>query len=245
LGSPGTVKFAGLQPGPNGPPYTFATNSTALPTDLGTGLPLDPTKIYWIVGTNNIAASPNGAPINLGGANGGAYTSTFCPATVINYLMTTSESLNISRSEIYPTKYTFFNQAISDDTYDGRWTWNYFNIVRVTALIQHIKTTYAVPNGLGLIAYEGGDSNSPVAGFPLFNDVRWRDFYANSQYCQGNWDNFVQMGKAFAALGGVYPSQFSDVASLSYNFGYGNFGAQQWIGDNNLRWRGVVAFNKG
>lgn len=243
----------------------FATSGGRLPIDKATGQQLDSNWIYYALGPvsrpgntpQQFSRTFQGTPVLLSGPITGPYTVFQCKTTIVKKLMDESEAkyglgeANEGKDPNYPTKYTYFNQAIAEDCYDGRWAsgWSDNTIKAGIAIAKKILSTYCKPNGVGLISYEGGDGNNPgpadaVPPFPLLNDSRWQEFYHNSQYSQGSYDNIMQMAKGFVAIGGEFPAQFAHVGPVKYGvYGYGNFGANEWLGQNSLRWQGVVAFN--
>lgn len=208
-------------------------------------------QIYWakfISGTNwSISTTPTGSAITFTGPGTGTHTMTRCAADVVQFMMSQGQ--------------TFFNQAVSDDIIDGRWTFGggyslgttgnpVSNTVNwAVGRYNYYKTNYLAAAkpllGLQLIAYEGGESNSPEAAFPLFNDATWRSMYILQQYSQGTADNFLQIKTNGVDAGLLtHQAQFVDFGVFTYNIGFGNFGAQQFVGDDgNLRWKGILNAN--
>jgi hypothetical protein len=217
--------------------------------------------IYWLIGAGpdfGLATSPDGPPLSFSGGSG-THTATRCPTDVVNYLVRQSLMLHDSSPSSYPTPYTFYNQAISDDCYDARWTaghgstgiGKHFSYCVKSAIdaFNYYYANYLAPGkllaGLGQTAYEGGDNNNPQQGFQLINDPTWQAMYTSSQYCNGNADNLAQMEAGVRTISGGFGriAQFLDTNTFAIGIGAGNYGAKRYIGDNNPRWRGVVAVN--
>jgi hypothetical protein len=217
--------------------------------------------IYWLVGTGpnfGLATSPGGSPLSFSGGSG-THTATRCPTDVVNYLVRQSLALHAGNPATYPTPYSFYNQAISDDCYDARWTAGHgatgfgkhfpYCVKSAIDAFNYYYANYLAPGkllaGLGQTAYEGGDNNNPQQGFQLINDPTWQAMYTSSQYCKGNADNLAQMEAGVRTVPGGFGSiaQFLDTNTFAIGIGAGNYGAKRYIGDNNLRWQGIVAVN--
>lgn len=234
------------------------------PYVLGTG------QIYWLVGAGpnfGLATTPGGSPVSFTGPGTGTHSATRCPCDVISFLVNQSIALNISTPGTYPTPYTYYNQAISDDCFDARWTAGQGNLdplglnfdYCIKAAInsfQYYYNTYTGPGkllaGLAQTSYEGGNNNPPqsaisstTAGFLLMCDPTWQAMYYNSLYSQGSADNLSQMDVGCRTVpGGFYKSsQFLDSNPFGVNAQGGIYGSKEYIGDNNLRWQGVVSVN--
>lgn len=267
-----TIAF-GSNVGPNlaaflNMPVKLNTNSPGgtLPTGLtagtlgGSSYPSGSGTIYWTVGSSpnfGLATTPNGSPISFTGGSG-SNTATVCPQDVIQSLMATSQSLHSGNPALYPSDWTYISDKIAEDIYDARWTGGltqagYSTAGNFTVLWQVSRYNYFINNytgvgkplaGLSLIAYEGGESNVPTGGFALINDATWQAMYTFQQYSAGSATNMMQLYTA-SVTGGLITNlaQFVDVAALSINYDFGDFGAKQYIGDTNARWLGVVAVN--
>lgn len=226
--------------------------------------------IYWLVGTGpnfGLATMPGGSPVSFTGPGSGVHSATRCPIDVVNFLMTQSLALNISTPGTYPTPYTYYNQEISNDLLDARWTagggsldplgLNFdFCIKSAINSYQYYYNTYLAPGkllaGLSQTSYEGGNNNPPqtapsstTAGFLLENDPTWQAMHFAQTYCQGQADNFAAMDAGCRLVtGGFYKtSQFLDANPFSINAQGGIYGSKEYIGDTNVRWQGVVAVN--
>ena len=265
-----TIAFSGNY-GPNVPadvgfPVKLNTDSPGgtLPTGLTAGTlnngtyPSGTGTIYWLVGSSpnfGLATTPGGSAITFSGGSG-SNTATAAPEEVIQFLMAQSQSLHGSDPGTYPSDWTYVSDKIAEDMYDARWTGGEtqyqfpkaFTVVWSLARYAYFKTNYTDPGkplaGLPLAAYEGGESNVPVSGFSMLNDATWRVMYAFQQYSSGSATNFQQVNDLAVDTGILaIQSQFVDVSVLSINYNFGDFGAKQYIGDNNARWQGVVSVN--
>lgn len=226
--------------------------------------------IYWLVGTGpnfGLATTPGGSPVSFTGPGTGSHTLQRCPVDVVNFLMTQSLALNISTPATYPTPFTYYNQEITNDLYDARWTAGdgfldplglnfHFCIKSAINTYTYYYNTYLAPGkllaGLSQTSYEGGQNcppqtavSSTTAGFLLENDPTWQALYYNQNYCQGQADNMAQMDAGVRTVpNGFYKtSQFLDSNPFTVNAQGGIYGAKEYIGDTNLRWQGVVTVN--
>lgn len=225
--------------------------------------------IYWLVGTGpnfGLATTPGGSPVSFTGPGTGSHTLQRCPVDVVNFLMTQSLALNISTPATYPTPFTYYNQEITNDLYDARWTagtgelgqGTHFKFCILSAIdsYNYYYNTYLAPGkllaGLSQTSYEGGQNcppqtavSSTTAGFLLENDPTWQALYYNQNYCQGQADNMAQMDAGCRSVpNGFYKtSQFLDCNPFGVQAQSGIYGAKEYIGDNNLRWQGIVSVN--
>lgn len=246
--------------------YQISNSVTvASPTVFWCGTPFVPGTgtVYWLVGAGpnfGLATAPGGSPVAFTGPGTGTHTLVRCPIEAIYYVMTQSLALHGSNPGTYPTPYTFYNQSISDDNFDARWTagnngldplgLNFdFSIQAAINSFQYYYNTYLAPGkllaGLSQTSYEGGFNGAPVAGFLLENDPTWQVMYFNQNYCAGAGTNMAQMDAGCRAVtNGFYKtSQFLDSNPWSVNINGGIYGSKEYIGDNNLRWQGVVSVN--
>lgn len=179
-----TNAAGGSSPGPVslGAPFKFHATSGSLPS------PLAENTTYWLVGSSpnfGIATTPLGSPVTLSGTLG-TYTCYHCGSDVIGELIQQSIALNNSLPGTWPTKYSYFEAQLRQDSNDMRWTGGqgnpfvngpgYASFAWAAAQIYPVITAnfLAVGKpcaGLSLMPYEGGDDNSPQNGFwALFNN---------------------------------------------------------------------------
>ncbi|MGZ9809039.1 hypothetical protein ACXN5S_01065 [Pseudoroseicyclus sp. H15] len=98
----------------------------------------------------------------------------------------------------------------------------------------------AARHGLQLVAYEGG---SHVVGTgALSNDELATDFFIRFNYSPQMAELYSEMLAAWAALGAGPFMNFVDVSLPSK---WGSWGGQRVRGDDNPRWRALLAFNAG
>lgn len=235
------------------------------PTIFWCGTPFIPGTgtLYWLVGTGpnfGLALTPGGSPVAFTGPGTGTHTLVRCPNEVIYFLVTQSLALHASTPITYPTPYTFYNQAMADDNFDARWTagigsldllgLNFdYSIQASINCFQYYYNNFLAPGqvwqGLSQTSYEGGFNGPPQAGFLLENDPTWQVMFYNSNYSAGQGTNMAQMDAGCRAVtGGFYKtSQFLDSNAFGVNQNGGIYGSKEYIGDNNLRWQGVVAVN--
>lgn len=226
--------------------------------------------IYWLVGTGpnfGLATTPGGSPVSFTGSGTGVHSATRCPVDVVNFLMTQSIANNISTPGTYPTPFTYYNQEIANDLNDARWTagngsldplgLNFqFCIKSAINSFQYYYNTYLAPGkllaGLSQTSYEGGYNGPPqnacsstTNGFLLENDPTWQAMFYNQNYCQGQADNISQMdiGCRSVTNGFYKTSQFLDANPFGIQAQSGTYGAKEYIGDNNVRWQGIVSTN--
>ncbi len=140
-----------------------------------------------------------------------------------------------------PTKYSYFNRAINEDLFDGRYT----HILRsLDKIIEFWRAQKAIAdaNGLGFIQYEGGNGNVPflVGSLAPAERARFMEFYRQSCHTAEDARNYTSMFSAFVAMGGKFPAKFVEVGPVNR---FGNWGALRYPGDSNPVWDAVVAFN--
>lgn len=158
-----------------GAPFKFHATSGSLPS------PLAENTTYWLVGSSpnfGIATTPLGSPVTLSGTLG-TYTCYHCGSDVIGELIQQSIALNISLPGTWPTKYSYYEAQLRQDSNDMRWTsgqgttfnstpgydsfnWSASVYAAITANFLAVGKPCA---GLSLMPYEGGDDNSPQGGF--------------------------------------------------------------------------------
>lgn len=230
---------------------------TGTPFNAGTG------PIYWTVGTGpnyGLATSPRGSPVTFGSGTGNVV---ICPTDVVEYLLQESLSLHASSPGTYPAPWTYYDAQISADVYNGMWTAGLASInlpvfgntggtvVNIVSRANYFITNYTAVGkplaGLQNIGYEGGESNTPeslAGGFLLVNDPSWMSAYYETQFGAGSATNFGQIYTYLKQAGLIaHQAQYYDVGAFSIQYNMGDFGARQYIGDNNLRWQGIVNTN--
>lgn len=258
-----TIAFSGAV---LGTPIKLNTDSPGgtLPTGLtagtlgGSSYPSGSGQIYWLVGSGpnfGLATTPLGSPVSFTGGSG-TNTATIAPTDVVQYLMAQSQALHISTPGTYPDEWSYFDTAIAQDVFDSRWTNSLvalglpgaFSVTWNIGRYNYYTTNYTAVGkplaGLPMIAYEGGESNNAVSGFPLFNDATWRAAYTYASWGAGSAANFMQIYTGAVQAGLLtHQAQFVDVSPLEFSPARGDFGARRYIGDNNPRWLGVVSVN--
>lgn len=238
----------------------FSINVASISLNGNFGYPSGSGQIYWLVGTApnwGLATTPLGSPVSFSGGSG-SHTICLANQEVVNYLMQQSEALNISNPATYPNKWDYLSEQCMWDTYDNRWSngmvivtpvyEKFFSILWNKSRAQYYLATYCGVGGplegIPIIGYEGGKNNSPVSPFGFLNDPTWRQAYSYEVSSTYAGYNLTQMHNELVATGLITnQSQFFDCGAISYNYGFGDFGARARVGDLNGRWLGIVAAN--
>lgn len=224
-------------------PVKFSTTG-ALPTGIVAG------TIYFLVNvttsTYQIAATPGGAAINTSGSQSGAHSAVYCFADLSRQWM--NDSTSRFNSGLEPTKYSYFNRIVNEDTLDGRNMGETFSIARVLSVYWPPHKTIADANGLTFTQYEGGPSYD-LLGAGMAADSQYLEFWPQCLYTDEIAANALVNYQNFLDFGGHHPSQFVDIAPVVVsppNFA-GAFGSLRFLGslteDSTARWSVGVQFN--
>ncbi len=149
------------------------------------------------------------------------------------------DSITRFDADLEPTRYAYYNRKINEDLLDGRYTGIDFS-VEGTATFWTAQKAIADANGLGFIAYEGGNSNALNDGTGLTVNALWREFFPEGTQSTEDGANYTAIFEAFEAIGGTYPAKFTEANPVNI---FGSFGALRYPGDSNPVWDAVVAFN--
>src|SRR5208282_1528254 len=122
------------------------------------------------------------------------------------------------------TKYTYFDQMVNADNYNGQFTGQALCLTKVIAGWQAQKNI-ADANGLGFIQYEGGNANDITA---LQGNAAYVEFWPNCCLTKTDALNYARMYDAFVNMGGHYPAKFVMDGPISK---FGSWGALRWPGD--------------
>ncbi len=150
------------------------------------------------------------------------------------------DSITRFEANLEPTRYAYYNRKINADLYDANETGITFSVTGLQAFWDAHKAI-ADANGLGFIQYEAGNSNALADG-GLSADAEWREFFPEGTQTTEDAANYTAMFEAFEAIGGTYPSKFTEANPVNI---FGSFGALRYPGDSNPVWDAVVEYNGG
>lgn len=239
--------------------YNMSVSQTAgsVGSPIGNLAAMDTNKncqVYWTTSTGNtftFSATRGGANVNVDPANPGSGTQNCLTAyaTLLCSWMNQSVANNASNPATYPSRYTFWNQTLNTEVNNGQFlglvsaSLASVSVLQAT-FFQHV--TFAVttgptmPSALGMVQYEGGQSDEPqgnapnggaMSANPMFQEF-WPQAVGTNEDA-ANWTASVAAWaglKAYAIGQGLpnasalvtgYPSKFVDATILSYQFGFG------------------------
>lgn len=194
-------------------------------------------QVYYTLDTGSpfrFSATKGGSPINISVAGSGTHNCLSGRATLLCSLMNQSVALNASTPATFPSRYSFWNTQVNSALFgDNRVGW----FPHVTYAV---TTGATMPSVLGMVQYEGGQSdepqgNAPFGGLmtanPMFQEF-WPQAVGTTEDA-ANWTSMVSQWSSLtayaiaqslpnaAALVTSYPSKFTDATNISYQFGFG------------------------
>ena len=220
-----------------GNPLKFTTTDT-LPIGVTSG------TFYYVknVTTNTfqISATSGGSVITLSGSQAGTHTVNKVPGDLSQKWL--DDSITRFNSGLEKTKYAYFSRIVNEDLYNGLHSGLQFSITNSEVILHTPNKTVADANGLGLIQYEGGNSNAlnDFAGGSRNTDSQWREFFPESVHNPDDAANYTNMMNAFTTLGGAFPAKFTEANADNI---FGSFGGMKYPGDTNPTWEAVCAYN--
>ena len=217
-----------------GNPLKFTTTGT-LPTPVVVG------TIFYaknVTGsTFQISLTSGGAVSTLGGSQAGTHTVN----RVYNDLSQQWLDDGISRfnAGLETSLYAYLSRVVNEDLLDGRYSGIQFSITNSETILWVPNKTLADANGLGLIQYEGGNSNALADGGRSAN-AQWRAAFPNIVLNSDDGANYKEMMDRFIAMGGRFPAKFTEANTTNV---FGAFGALPYPGAWNQVWNAVCDFN--
>ena len=187
--------------------------------------------------TFQISLTSGGAVSTLGGSQSGTHTVN----RVYNDLSQQWLDDSISRfnAGLEISEYAYLSRIVNQDLLDGRYSGIQFSITNSDTILWVPNKALADANGLGLIQYEGGNSNALADGGRSAN-AQWRAAFPNIVLNSDDGANYKEMMDRFIALGGEYPAKFTDANPTNI---FGAFGGLPYPGAWNQVWNAVCDFN--
>jgi hypothetical protein len=234
--------------------YNMDINQTSTGSFTGTAQDITSGNgVYWMTSTGNnftFSSTQGGANINLSDTGSGTHYCKTGYATWLLAQMAQSISLHASSPGTYPSRYTFFNQAINNEALYGTSMG-----MQIGGPVLGTSSPYAVPSlmtgtflpivpylsgtgptysNLDLLMYEGAQNNpaQPNATVPngvaCWGNPAFQEFWPtaiNTNEDANNWTQMVASWRAFGTAQSINvgpPSKFVDAINITWKFGFGS-----------------------